>query len=155
MKKLFKWILIILAVLIALLFVLFACVGIGTHQSGDTSPEALQKTKEEQINSLKTEYDKIETSIGNLNVTGHGDFINDMEEQQSYCDYNADKLQDAFGDDNELINLLKQAWTTQGQVCEVAADQVRGKATLADFQAKCNELTNTLNQIKAYQIPES
>ena len=98
---------------VVLTILLFSC------DNGKTDPN---KQAETELGMLDSHYNEIMTDIGNLNVTGYGDFVNMMNEQIEFATTSINDLNEDYGDESEIINLCKQAWTDLSGIARSAKD---------------------------------
>lgn len=128
---------------LSLLFVLIGC-------GGPTDPN---KQAESELSMLDNHYNEIMTDIGNLNVTGHGDFVNEMNDQIDFCSASYQDLDDDYGDESEVINKCKEAWKKLISICIAYRDGIKNNdptamATAQLFEQEYNDL---ITQIKNSQ----
>ena len=106
---------------------------------------------EDELALLDNHYNEIKTDIGNLNVTGHGDFVNMMDDQISFAQASIQELDENYGDESEVINLCKQAWTDLSGMARCAKDGITnndsGYVTMLE-QLK-SEYETTIQQIQS------
>lgn len=130
---------------------LFIILIIWTNVTGyKTSPENQAKT---EIQIIEDHYNELMTDMANLNVTGYGDFINMMKDQAEDAQIAIDDLNEEYGDDSEIINLCKQAWSDIKAIAEAAqlglVNNDSGAITM--IKQLQEEYETTIQQIKNMQ----
>ena len=124
----------------SLLFILIGCGG-----TEDPNSQA-----EDELALLDNHYNEIKTDIGNLNVTGHGDFVNMMVDQISFAQASIQELDEDYGDESEVINQCKEAWEKLIAMCIAYRDGIQNNdpATVATYALFEQEYQDLVNQIQ-------